>query len=266
MRDRFKIKGLFCGILFICVTFGFSTKVHSETESKNLPELIKEAVALVLSVKDDTDLESLPTENSLKKAIESGKVSDDQYLAALEKALSEAMNTYAIKRYDIQKIYDYGNKYIPKAKGKNFKDILWGLIIEKMEEPLDIKIATLAPDGTAWLKVPKEVLVPHITKVSKGKLKIGLYTGGIMGEDGDVIKKIEMRQLDGCGCTALGVFKAAPEVSVLSLPMMFRNYDEVDHILTTFRKKIDAYFESHGLILGAPGADTIGIRLQRHEV
>ncbi len=113
-------------------------------------------------------------------------------------------------------------------------------------EPNHIKIGTLAPVGTPWINFVYDKLIPYIAKESRGIIKIQLYAGGVMGEDTDILRKMKLGQLQGCGCTALGVFIAAPELSVLTLPMLFNNYDEVDHILSKFRGDIDSMFEKHG--------------------
>jgi len=70
-----------------------------------------------------------------------------------------------------------------------------------------------------------------------------------MGEDADILRKIDVGQLDGCGCTAIGVLTASPETSALLLPTLFNNYEEVDYILEKFRKRLDKNFEEKGYIL-----------------
>lgn len=116
-------------------------------------------------------------------------------------------------------------------------------------EPITIKIGTLAPTGTPWIDFVYNKLIPVISKESKGLLKIQVYAGGVMGEDTDILRKMKLGQLQGCGCTALGIFQAAPETTVLTLPMLFQDYSEVDHILEKFRPEIDAIFEKHGYYL-----------------
>ncbi len=116
-------------------------------------------------------------------------------------------------------------------------------------EPIHIKIGTLAPVGTPWINFVYDKLIPYIVKESRGVIKIKLYAGGVMGEDTDILRKMKLGQLQGCGCTALGVFIAAPELSVFTLPMLFKDYEEVDHILHRFRSDIDTIFERHGYYL-----------------
>jgi len=111
---------------------------------------------------------------------------------------------------------------------------------------INIKIGTLAPVGTPWINFVYDELIPFLFKETRGILKIQLYAGGVMGEDTDILRKMKLGQLQGCGCTSLGVFIAAPELSVLTLPMLFNNYDEVDYILEKFNNTIEDIFEKHG--------------------
>ena len=73
----------------------------------------------------------------------------------------------------------------------------------------------------------------------------------VMGGDTDVLQKMETDQLDGCGCTALGVLAAAPDTSALLMPGLFNNYQEVDYIIQKFRKRLEAAFEERGYVVGA---------------
>lgn len=116
-------------------------------------------------------------------------------------------------------------------------------------EKIHIKIGTLAPVGTPWIDFVYDTLIPRLTKESRGVLKIQLYAGGVMGEDTDILRKMKLGQLQGCGCTALGIFAAAPKTSVLTLPLLFNNYEEVDFILDKFRSEIDRMFEERGFYL-----------------
>jgi len=80
---------------------------------------------------------------------------------------------------------------------------------------------------------------------------IKIYGGGVMGADTDILRKMDIGQLDGCGATALGVLKASPDASVFLLPGLFNNYEEVDYIFKKFRKRIDKAFAKRGYILAA---------------
>ncbi|HEY4715909.1 MAG TPA: TRAP transporter substrate-binding protein DctP [bacterium] len=118
----------------------------------------------------------------------------------------------------------------------------------KIEEvaPIVLKVGTLAPPGTPWINYIHDRVVPMFNAEMRGRIKFEIYPGGVMGNDTDVLRKMSLRQLQGCGCTALGILGTAPEAGIFVLPMLFNNYEEVDYILSKFRPDIEAMFEKRG--------------------
>jgi TRAP-type C4-dicarboxylate transport system substrate-binding protein len=100
------------------------------------------------------------------------------------------------------------------------------------------------------MDIPQTILVPRIAKITNGALQPKFYTGGVMGEDTDVLRKMDIGQLDGCGCTTLGVVTASPEASVFMAPDLFNNYEEIDYVYEKLRKRLDKSFEQKGYICG----------------
>jgi len=186
------------------------------------------------------DLKEMVDQGSIgKKQI--GQIAKDQFYAGMEK--------YKMSRYEIGNMLKRVPELLPSVTGEEVHQILWGKVIQMLEVPFVLKTGTLAPQGTPWIIFPETVLNKHLNKISKGKLITKVYPGGVMGEDIDILRKMDMGQLDGCGCSALGTFKAIPELAVFSLPRLFRNYDEIDHIFKTFRKEIDAAAEEKGYLI-----------------
>jgi TRAP-type C4-dicarboxylate transport system substrate-binding protein len=160
-----------------------------------------------------------------------------------DRALAEEIALYGIRHYGIKNLLE--ERMIDKIAEK------YNLTVKDMEKlgKINIKIGTLAPANTPWIENAVNTMVPFLDWHSRGTMTTTIYPGGVMGEDTDIIRKMALGQLHGCGCTALGVFTAVPEMSVFNLPFLFRNYDEVDHILKKFRKDIDNAFEKRGYIL-----------------
>jgi TRAP-type C4-dicarboxylate transport system substrate-binding protein len=134
---------------------------------------------------------------------------------------------------------------------EKMKEAMWRAAFSSIKDgdSMEIKVGTLAPPGTPYLNVPETILIPRLKGLSGGKLLIKIYGSGTMGEDTDILRKMDIGQLDVCGCTALGILAAAPESALFLLPGLFRNYDEVDYITTTFRKRLDRFYEEKGYIL-----------------
>lgn len=100
-----------------------------------------------------------------------------------------------------------------------------------------LKFAGLAPEGTSYMAITHR-WIDAIRERSNGRLKIIFYTGGVMGDEPDLVRKIKLGQLHGAGLTGLGTGSAVPAVRVLEQPFLFRNLSEVDAV----RAKLDPRF------------------------
>ena len=59
-----------------------------------------------------------------------------------------------------------------------------------------LKIATLAPDGTSWMKMMRQGAA-EISQRTDGRVKLKFYPGGVMGNTGSVLQKMRIGQLQG---------------------------------------------------------------------
>lgn len=119
----------------------------------------------------------------------------------------------------------------------------------KFEKNYTIKIGTLAPEKTPWIEIPRNYIIPRILDATNGKVKLVFYTSGVMGDDPDVVRKMRLGQLQGCGCTATGLYILAPELSVFSLPFLFSDYDEVNYVIEKMKPDIESILKRKNLFL-----------------
>lgn len=141
-----------------------------------------------------------------------------------------------------------------QSRNKLFKIILFGaFFLAALRSPLPaeetvIKFATLAPEGSTWMKIMQEWNRELIEK-SGGKMRFKIYSGGVSGDEKDVVRKIRLGQLHAGGFTGVGLGEIAPKVRLLDAPFLFLDTGEVDHIYQTFDKEWNAAFEKSGYIL-----------------
>jgi len=191
-------------------------------------------------------------QQTLKAALASGAMTKAELECVMEATISSILNNHQTTRYVLKTFPDRFNAiFSPSMKWEEFRTILWRSLtsVIREEDPVSIKVGTLAPQGTPWLNVLESSLFPEISKLSGGKVQFKVYSGGVMGEDTDILRKMDVGQLDGCGCTAIGALEASPNMSALLLPALFNNYEEVDYIFEKFREKLDRGFEERGYIL-----------------
>ena len=84
---------------------------------------------------------------------------------------------------------------------------------------LTLKVATLSPDGSAWMSKMRAGASEIETKTQK-RVVFKFYTGGTMGNDRAVLNKIKIGQLHGGALTAGSCLKVwnREEWSILVLP------------------------------------------------
>ncbi|MFB6265269.1 MAG: TRAP transporter substrate-binding protein DctP [Bradymonadaceae bacterium] len=120
---------------------------------------------------------------------------------------------------------------------------------EKKEgKSYELKIASLAPEGSTWAKAI-ERMDRKIRKRTDGKVSLQLYPGGVMGDEPAMVRKMRTGQLDGAAVTNTGLAKIAPEVLVLQLPLLFKNWDEVDYVRQKMSEKFQSLLRDSGFTL-----------------
>lgn len=112
----------------------------------------------------------------------------------------------------------------------------------------EIKFATVAPEGSTWMKVMRE-FDKQVREESNGRLGFRLYPGGSQGDERDVLRRIRTGQLQGGGFTGVGMGAISSKVRILDSPFLFRSYDEVDLIYEKFGEQFEKDFYDNGYVL-----------------
>jgi TRAP-type C4-dicarboxylate transport system substrate-binding protein len=104
-------------------------------------------------------------------------------------------------------------------------------------KPIHIKFATVAPEGSAWMKSMRD-LDRTLRQKSQGKIGFRLYAGGIAGDELDVLRKMRIGQIHCAAFSGVGLGQILPMVRILDLPFLFRTDEEVDKV----HKELEGYF------------------------
>ena len=104
-------------------------------------------------------------------------------------------------------------------------------------EPLTIKFATVAPEGSTWMNTMKE-LDKVIREKTQGQIAFRVYAGGVAGDELDALRKIRIGQLQSAAFSGVGFGQILPAVRVLDLPFLFMNYKEIDLV----HKELEGFF------------------------
>lgn len=111
-----------------------------------------------------------------------------------------------------------------------------------------LKIATLAPDGSAWMRELRAAAA-EVRTGTDGRVEIKFYPGGVMGSEQVVLRKMRLGQLQGGVLTASELSLVYPDAPAYTLPFLFDDWDDVARVRAAVDPLLKQGFEEHGLHL-----------------
>src|SRR3954466_14658535 len=105
-------------------------------------------------------------------------------------------------------------------------------------QTVKIKLGTLAPQGSTWHQLLQQMQT-DFTKASGGKVELKIYAGGTQGNEGEMIRKISIGQLQAASMTAVGLHEITPEPQAEDIPFLIDSYEEYDYVHEKVRKKLE---------------------------
>jgi TRAP-type C4-dicarboxylate transport system substrate-binding protein len=109
-------------------------------------------------------------------------------------------------------------------------------------QDMTLKLGTLAPEGT-----PFDLIIRDMGEAWKtAGVKLQMYSGGVLGDEPDMVTKMRLGQIQVGVFTVVGLAKIDKGVQALSIPMLYKNYAESDYV----RKKMEPILEKRLLAKG----------------
>lgn len=127
-----------------------------------------------------------------------------------------------------------------------FLTILWLPLTQA--KTVTLKVATLAPDGTGWMKMMRQAAT-DIQAETEGRVRIRYFPGGVQGSDKSVLRKMQIGQLQGGAVSTGALAHIDNTTQIYSLPFTFRTLDEVRAVREEFDPHIRNSLAQHGYTL-----------------
>jgi len=103
-----------------------------------------------------------------------------------------------------------------------------GLVNAADKKPVTLRIATLAPEASAWVQAMRQG-AKDIKNRTAGRVVIKLYPGGIQGSDRQVLRKFRT-SLQGGAFTPSAFADLYPDINLYSLPLTFESEAEAAYV------------------------------------
>jgi TRAP-type C4-dicarboxylate transport system substrate-binding protein len=129
-----------------------------------------------------------------------------------------------------------------------------------------LRLATVAPDGTAWARELK-AFSRDLEVQTQGELSAKWYFGGIAGDDVQVGERIQRGQLDGVASGGMLCQALSPSMRVMRVQGVFQNRDEGAYVLSRLTSTLSDEFARSGytlLTLSGLGPEVVFLRRPVH--
>ena len=108
------------------------------------------------------------------------------------------------------------------------------------------RIGTVAPEGSPWTDAVRR-LASRWTQASGGQVQLKLYSGGSVGDELDMLRKMRIGQLQGAALTQLGLGRVAPSVLAPSVPFLIHDSEELHAVIDRLAPLFEADLREGGL-------------------
>ena len=125
--------------------------------------------------------------------------------------------------------------------------VVAGVCLPLAAHATDLKIATIAPEGSSWMKDLRAAGL-QIRERTAGRLNLKFYGGGIQGSDRKVLRKIRIGQLQGGVFTSNSLQERYPDIVIYGSPMLFDTIDEVDFVRKRLDKRLTDGLDKAGFV------------------
>jgi len=116
------------------------------------------------------------------------------------------------------------------------------------QAPVTIKLGTLAPAGSTWHDILKE-MKQRWEATSGGRVKLMVYAGGGQGSEGEMVRKLGVNALQALSISNVGMHDVVPDPQVMSVPMLFADEAEMECAFAAMRPRFEAAMAEKGYVV-----------------
>ncbi len=125
--------------------------------------------------------------------------------------------------------------------------ILIALLFGSSAHAATVKIATVTPEGSQWMK-DMRASAAEIKERTGGRVEIKYYGGGIKGDDKKVLGQIRIRQLQGGAFTPSALSSQYADINLYGMPLVFDSEEEAAYVRARLDGRLRQGLENAGFV------------------
>ena len=117
------------------------------------------------------------------------------------------------------------------------------------QRPVQLRIGSLVPKNSLYHQSLME-LGEAWRAAQGGNARFTVFTDGSQGGEAEMARRMRIGQLQGALMSVVGLREIEPTVVAMqSLPLLFRSWEEVDHVREKMRGTLEARFAERGFVV-----------------
>jgi TRAP-type C4-dicarboxylate transport system substrate-binding protein len=139
-------------------------------------------------------------------------------------------------------------------RGIRILAVLCAFAVATSAQGLTIKLGSLAPVGSPWELGLKRVAAEW-ERLSGGTVTVRIYSGGVAGDEPDMVRKMRIGTLNAALITVSGLQGIFNGVKTLSYPLLLRDDGELAYVLDRMKPFFDRQLTARGFkpVMWSPG-------------
>lgn len=115
-------------------------------------------------------------------------------------------------------------------------------------EPVQLSLGTAVPRESPWGQVLR-VWQKAVKEKTKGEVTIEIFWNATQGDEAAQMAKVKTGQLDGAVVTAVGLGVIDPDVNVLQVPGVYKDWAQLDKVRDVLKPRFEKSFRAAGVEL-----------------
>ena len=117
------------------------------------------------------------------------------------------------------------------------------------QTPVQLRIGSVVPRNSVY-HVELMKMGEAWRAAQGGNARFNVFTDGSQGGEAEMVRRMRIGQLQGALMSVVGLREIEPTISALqNLPLLFRDWDEIDHVRERLRPSIEKRFAERGFVV-----------------
>jgi len=113
------------------------------------------------------------------------------------------------------------------------------------QRTITIKMASIVPENTPWGQFLNRI-ASEWKRITNGQVNVIVYHNGTAGKEDEIIRSLNLNQLQSGVLSTFGLTEIAPEVMTLSCPFFIRNDEELDLVFNEIKPELEEKINAKG--------------------